>query len=74
MKYTDIKAMNWSSLKNMDVSAKMFQWRVDHPRPDAAHLSLGTAIHSAILEPNNFDKEYHVRPDGIDLRTKAGKE
>ena len=36
-------------------------------------MALGTAVHQAILEPNDFYDVYHVI-DKIDKRTKAGKE
>ena len=36
-------------------------------------MAFGTAVHTAIYEPNDFHKEYHIIPK-IDRRTKAGKE
>ena len=36
-------------------------------------MALGTAVHTALLEPDNFNKEYYVLHN-IDRRTKAGKE
>jgi len=74
MEYRDILALNWSSLKHMASSAKLYRWRIDHPRPDTPALDLGTAVHCAVLEPDTFDDRYIVRPKGIDLRKKAGKE
>ena len=37
-------------------------------------MILGTAIHTAVLEPHTMESRYTVMPDGIDRRTKAGKE
>lgn len=34
----------------------------------------GTMIHTACLEPHLFDEQYITLPDGIDRRTKEGKE
>ena len=39
----------------------------------SSSLSLGTLIHTAILEPENFERDYFVMPK-VDKRTKAGKE
>ena len=36
-------------------------------------MAFGTAVHTAIYEPNDFHKEYHIIPK-IDRRTKDGKE
>ena len=43
------------------------------PEPTAAML-LGSALHTHVLELDKWDREYAVAPDGIDRRTKAGKE
>ena len=43
------------------------------PEPTAAML-LGTAVHTHILELREWDQRYIAAPDGIDRRTKVGKE
>lgn len=37
-------------------------------------MVFGSAFHSYTLEPKEFETQYIVRPEGIDGRTKAGKE
>lgn len=43
------------------------------PEPTAA-MVLGTALHTAVLEPHLWREQFAVAPEGIDRRTKAGKE
>lgn len=71
--YAAIEAMNWSSLKNMDVSARLYRWRADHPRPDTSALSIGRALHTNVLEPTEMEKRYVIKPKGLKLSTKEGK-
>jgi hypothetical protein len=42
--------------------------------PPTAALRLGSAVHCSILEPGEMPARYAIRPDGIDRRTKEGKE
>jgi hypothetical protein len=37
-------------------------------------MAFGQAVHTAILEPSRFAKDYTVAPENTDRRTKAGKE
>lgn len=37
-------------------------------------MRLGTATHMAVLEPGRFDTAYMVMPEGLDRRTKEGKQ
>ena len=48
-------------------------WRRATPMKSDA-MTIGTAVHMALLEPIRFTEEVVVRPDDIDGRTKAGKE
>ena len=43
------------------------------PEPTAA-MVLGTALHTAVLEPNLWDEQFAVPPHAFDRRTKAGKQ
>lgn len=51
------------------------QWRRQAPRKaeDSPALSLGTAVHTALLEPERFAAEYAKAPV-VNLRTNEGKE
>jgi exodeoxyribonuclease VIII len=42
--------------------------------PATAALRLGSAVHCSVLEPLEMTRRFAVRPDGIDRRTKEGKE
>ena len=44
------------------------------PPKETDAMRLGTAAHCAVLEPDRFEKEYTVVPEGVDRRTKAGKQ
>lgn len=55
--YGAIKGVNWSSLKHMQVSPRMYRWRLAHPENKPA-FALGNAAHCAILEPDAFEQRY----------------
>jgi hypothetical protein len=59
-KYDDIKAVNWSSLKNIGVSPLLYKYRLTNPEPQKDAFRLGGAAHTAILEPEKFDARYAV--------------
>jgi hypothetical protein len=62
--YSAIKAINWSSLKAIGVSPRLYRHRVSVPEPDKPEFALGRAAHCAILEPDQFSARYAVF-DGI---------
>src|SRR4051812_7514262 len=43
------------------------------PRTETPSMRLGSAIHTATLEPDEFYKRYTIMPDDLDRRTKEGK-
>jgi hypothetical protein len=43
------------------------------PEPTAS-MAIGTAVHTHVLELDQWDSRYAIAPEGIDRRTKAGKE
>ena len=50
-----------------------YRWRKDHPTErKTPALTLGTAVHMAVLEPKKFPSAYMLAPE-CDRRTKEGK-
>lgn len=81
MSFTDylaIKAVNKSNLDWMRFSPLHFYAFSEAPTcikdEPTEPMKLGTAIHTALLEPAKFKATYAKAPEGIDRRTKAGKE
>lgn len=73
--YLAIKALNWSSLKAMETSGLLYQWRTSHARQDTAAMALGRKVHMAVLEPDRYETDCVRRPDEWkDWRKKAAKE
>jgi len=62
--YDEIEALNWSTLKHIDVNPKYAKNLYDHPeeQEDKDAYIAGRAIHCAILEPDEFDSRYEIMP------------
>lgn len=71
--YHRLDATSRSDLLALMRSPAYYQWRLEHPQPETPAMRIGTAIHTAILEPDRFARDYAVGPD-VKLNTKAGKE
>lgn len=71
--YRMVDALHISQLKPMARSAKHFKHDLDTPRTPSQAMILGTALHTAVLEPEKFAKEYIFIPD-MPLRSKADKD
>lgn len=68
MNYDSIKALNFSSLKHLAKSPLEYRYRIDHPAPRKQAWVIGSAIHTATLEPDKLDSRY-----GIFEGTRRGK-
>jgi hypothetical protein len=72
--YAAIDAVNASTLKELaSKSPRHYRYLLDHPRTETDAMRFGTAVHTAILEPDKFASLYIRRPDDCDYRTNAGK-
>lgn len=76
--YHALPAIGASGLKLLNQApAKYYAAYLDpnrKPLESTAAMLRGTMIHTACLEPHLFDEQYVTVPDGIDKRTKEGKQ
>ena len=71
--YRSIKAWSNSDLSNINKGAAVVEWNKNTTRTEDSEAAIiGTALHAAVLEPEEFAKDYVKTPD-FDLRTNAGK-
>ena len=72
--YRRFPAVNKSTLWEIRRSPAHYKWAMEHPgsQPDTPALRFGRAVHSAVLTPEQFAKEYCIAPD-VDRRTKDGR-
>lgn len=75
--YWKIDAINSSALKTFINDPIEYQNRyikkvLQFKQSDA--MNFGSALHCKVLEPTEFDSRFIVKPDDVNLTTKAGKE
>jgi hypothetical protein len=58
--YASIDAVNFSTLKYMAKSPLHYRHALDNPKPSTTPMRLGTAAHTAVLEPSRFITDYAV--------------
>jgi exodeoxyribonuclease VIII len=68
--YRASEAVNWSTLKFMRLSPLHYLWAAKNVREDTPRLGLGRAVHTAVLEPDDFPLSYAV----FDGKQRRGKE
>lgn len=71
--YLKSEGLSKSGIINFLQSAGHYKYYIDNPKPTTKALLFGQALHTAILEPSEFEKRYVMAPD-LDRRTKIGKE
>lgn len=71
--YASWDAARSSLLTKFDKSPMHVRHEMLNPRPDTAATALGEAMHTAILEPERFEKDYAVQPK-FDRRKTADKQ
>lgn len=71
--YQNIDAVNASSLRDIERSAHHWWFNREHPPPATPAMDFGTAFHTLVLEPEEFDKNYAQNPYG-NWRTKEARE
>jgi exodeoxyribonuclease VIII len=71
--YDQIAAINWSTLRYIEISAHLLNFRQQHPRKDTPALYRGRALHCALFEPERFFGEYAFEPDFGDCRFRENK-
>jgi len=73
--YRALDAINWSSLKRYDRSPAHYREALLQPMSQTPAMLVGSAVHTLVLEGEAvYQERYAVAPEGIDRRTKAGKE
>ena len=71
--YYELAYLSGSDLRAGYICPDDAAWRRATPAKSDA-MTIGTAVHMALLEPIRFAEEVVVKPDDFDGRTKAGKE
>jgi exodeoxyribonuclease VIII len=75
--YDDVSWVSNSMLGDLKKSPRMFQKRYvtrEIGARESAAFDLGSLTHAIALEPSTVPLRFVIKPEGIDRRTKAGKE
>lgn len=73
--YLAIKAINPSLIKvGCHKSMKHLRYAMDHPQPSTDAMTIGTACHTAVFEPDELDNRFLVYDGKRDKRIAAYKE
>jgi len=73
LEYRQLQALNASTIKALRRSPLHAWYALANPSPRTAAMTLGSAVHLALLEPERYKVEHAVGPS-YDRRTKVWKE
>lgn len=68
--YQALRAINWSTLKEMRASPLAYRYRLDVPREDTPALALGRLTHAMVFEPETLNQDFAIWEGGV----RRGKE
>jgi hypothetical protein len=68
----NIDAISATRLSWLRRSPAYCRWMIDHPTPPTDAMAFGTAVHSIILEPHEFDARYRLDPQCPEDRNPRG--
>lgn len=71
--YFAAERLNNSGIKKLLKSPLHYQTSLIEKTEDSKTLIVGSAIHCAVFEEQEFNNRYATMPDGVDRRTKEGK-
>lgn len=71
--YDATVALNYSGAKALLISGLHYKNYLAQTREATPALTIGSATHCAVLQPELYDSLYATAPEGIDRRTSAGK-
>lgn len=71
--YRTAEGVNKSTLWEMRKSPAHYKYLLEHPAEDTPALHFGRALHSALLTPTAYKRDFLIAP-AVDKRTKAGRE
>ena len=73
--YRALEAHNWSSISKLEEhSPAQFRWVLDNPDDEEhRYFVIGRAVHTAVLEPHLFEKEFFTEPHWDGGFTKDGR-
>lgn len=61
--YREAEGLNWSLAKHMLTSPRQYMHAVENPIVATPAMLFGTAVHAAVLEPDEFDDLHVIVPD-----------
>lgn len=72
--YRALPHINKSGLDKVHRSPAHYRWSCENKEAPTPAMILGQAVHLGVFQPELLYRHFYARPEGIDARTKDGKE